>query len=86
MATRSGPDERRRSNAVTALRDRAGGRGRRSASRKDQDLMQASMKLGEAMYKAQQEETAHADAAKHAAKDDVVDADFKEVKDDKKGA
>ncbi|GGA37659.1 molecular chaperone DnaK [Pelagibacterium lentulum] len=46
-------------------------------------LAQASMKLGEAMYKAQQEEAASADAeADAAAEDDVVDADFEEVKDD----
>jgi molecular chaperone DnaK len=38
------------------------------------------MKLGEAMYK-QQAET---DASKAAAKDDVVDAEFTEVDDDKK--
>jgi molecular chaperone DnaK len=56
------------------------------------DLMQASMKIGEAMYKAQQDEAAKADAEKDMAKeaggkpakDDVIDADFKEVKDDKK--
>jgi molecular chaperone DnaK len=44
------------------------------------------MKLGEAMYKAQQSESAGADAAADGAtpKDDnVVDADFEEV-DDKK--
>ncbi len=45
-------------------------------------LAQASMKLGEAMYKQQ----AEADAAKDAAKDDVVDAEFTEVDDDKKSA
>ncbi|WP_127143789.1 molecular chaperone DnaK [Pelagibacterium montanilacus] len=46
-------------------------------------LAQASMKLGEAMYKASQDEAASADAASDAAKDeDVVDADFEEVKDD----
>lgn len=46
-------------------------------------LAQASMKLGEAMYKASQEDAAHADAAADAEKDDdVVDADFEEVKDD----
>jgi len=73
-------------NAVTALRDVLGKDDLEMVQARTQDLMQASMKLGEAMYKAQQEETAHADAAKHAAKDDVVDADFKEVKDDKKGA
>ena len=50
------------------------------------DLMQAQMKLGEAMYKAQQANAAQADAAAHGAapKDDVIDADFKEVDDEKK--
>jgi molecular chaperone DnaK len=58
------------------------------------DLMQASMKLGEAMYAEQQAAegdepedagtaAARKDAAKEAAKDDVVDADFKDVTDDK---
>ena len=45
-------------------------------------LAQASMKLGEAMYQASQAEAAEADAAADAAEDDVVDADFEEVKDD----
>jgi molecular chaperone DnaK len=45
-------------------------------------LAQASMKLGEAMYQASQDEAAEADAAADAAEDDVVDADFEEVKDD----
>ena len=50
------------------------------------DLMQASMKLGEAMYAASQAEgagegePAAADAKKE---DDVIDADFKDVSDDK---
>ena len=54
---------------------------------KTNDLTQASMKLGEAMYKAQQEAgpAAGADQAGHKDhKDDVIDADFKEVGDDKK--
>ena len=46
---------------------------------KTNTLAQASMKLGEAMYKQQ----AEADAKKDAAKDDVVDAEFTEVDDDK---
>ncbi len=49
--------------------------------------MPASMKLGEAMYKQQQEGQAAADAAADGAgnkKDDVVDAEFTEVDDDKK--
>ena len=48
-------------------------------------LAQASMKLGEAMYKAQQaqaEGDAQRDAGAAGGADDVVDADFEEVKDD----
>jgi len=58
-------------------------------------LAQAAMKLGEAMYKAQQAETettAGADAGTSgpaeepaAAEEDVVDAEFSEVEDEKKG-
>jgi molecular chaperone DnaK len=54
---------------------------------KTNTLAQSSMKLGEAMYKAQQAEGAAADAASDGAapKDDnVVDADFEEVDDQKK--
>ena len=57
---------------------------------KTNTLAQASMKLGEAMYKAQQTEGAAADAAADGAgnkpDDNVVDADFEEVDDNKKGA
>ena len=54
---------------------------------KSQALTTAAMKLGEAIYASQQEETAHADAAADAANAaaddaDVVDADFEEVSDD----
>ena len=53
-------------------------------------LAQASMKLGEAMYKAQQAagEAAGgaADGGQPKADDNVVDATFEEVDDDKKGA
>ena len=48
------------------------------------------MKLGEAMYKAQQSASAASDAAADGAgskpEDNVVDADFEEVDDNKKGA
>ncbi|NKD78071.1 molecular chaperone DnaK, partial [Haematospirillum sp. H1815] len=48
-------------------------------------LMQSSMKLGEAMYKAQQASSGSAEGAAAGQKDDgVVDADFEEV-DDSKG-
>ncbi len=51
---------------------------------KSQTLAEVSMKLGQAMYEAQQTEAAESDAAKDAAKDneDVVDADFEEIDDD----
>ncbi|MBN8999257.1 MAG: molecular chaperone DnaK, partial [Rhizobiales bacterium] len=45
-------------------------------------LAQVSMKLGEVMYAASQAEGEG--AAEAGAKDDVVDADFEEVDDDKK--
>jgi molecular chaperone DnaK len=48
-----------------------------------QALAEAAMKLGEAMYAASQ---AGADAQPGTQGDDVVDADFEEVKDDKKSA
>ena len=49
--------------------------------------MEASMKLGQAMYEASQNDTAAADAQADMAKDDVVDADFEEIdEDDKKSA
>ncbi|HRJ12954.1 MAG TPA: Hsp70 family protein, partial [Alphaproteobacteria bacterium] len=54
---------------------------------KTETLAQASMKLGELLYKAQQE-SADSDDAKpsHDGEAEVVDADFTEVKDDKKSA
>ncbi len=53
---------------------------------KTQTLAQASMKLGEAMYKAQQAEGSAPAGAEPAADDGVVDAEFEEVSDDKKSA
>jgi molecular chaperone DnaK len=56
-------------------------------SRTDQ-LAQASMKLGELLYKAQQDapEASAEGSAEHDPDAKVVDADFTEVKDDKKSA
>jgi len=57
---------------------------------KTEVLATASMKLGQAMYEASQDEAAEADAAADAAREDedVVDADFEEIddEDDKKSA
>ncbi|RVJ83948.1 molecular chaperone DnaK [Sinorhizobium medicae] len=51
---------------------------------KTNTLMEVSMKLGQAIYEAQQTESAHAGAAADAKRsgDDVVDADYEEVKDE----
>ena len=54
--------------------------------KKTQNLVQVSMKVGEAVYKSQQKPEAKADGKKEAKpedKDNVVDADFEDVKDDK---
>ena len=53
--------------------------------KKTQDLVQSSMKLGEAIYKTQQKESGGKDSKKpeNEKKDNVVDADFEEVKEDK---
>ncbi len=56
---------------------------------KTEALQQSAMKLGEAMYKSQQTEAAAGapeGATAQAAEDGVVDADFEEVKDDKRSA
>jgi len=73
-------DERRAiEDAVSDLKEALKGDDAEAIKAKTNTLAQASMKLGEAMYKQQ----AESDAAKDAAKDDVVDAEFTEVDDDK---
>jgi molecular chaperone DnaK len=49
-----------------------------------QDLTEAAMKLGEAIYKAQAEESAKADAGPSEPGDDIVDADFEDLGEDNK--
>ncbi|OWV96367.1 molecular chaperone DnaK [Rhizobium sp. R72] len=49
---------------------------------KTQTLMEVSMKLGQAIYEAQQAEAGSADASAEGGDDNVVDADYEEVKDD----
>jgi len=74
----------------TALADLKGvldGDDAEAIKEKTNALAEASMKLGEAMYKASQAEAeAKAAGGDKQADDDVVDADFEEVKDDKKSA
>jgi len=69
-------------DALAAVKEAVKAEDVEALKEKTNALAQASMKLGEAMYAAQQAEAgAEGDAPK---KDDVVDADFTEVKDDKK--
>ncbi|MBY0259693.1 molecular chaperone DnaK [Methylobacterium sp.] len=75
--------------AITALRTALDGDDVEVIKARTTDVMQASMKLGEAMYAANQAgETDAAAGAGEAKKDDVIDADFQEVddKDQKKRA
>jgi molecular chaperone DnaK len=76
--------------ALAALKEAVKGDDAEDIKAKTNTLAQTSMKLGEAMYKAQQSGDAAADAAAAGAgnktDDNVVDADFEEVEDDKKGA
>lgn len=77
-------------NAIADLKEALKGDDAEAIAQKTNTLAQASMKLGEAMYKQQSEAgAAEGDAAAgQAAKDDVVDAEFTEVddKNDKKSA
>jgi molecular chaperone DnaK len=75
-----GETERRAiEDAVSDLKEALKGDDAEAIKTKTNTLAQASMKLGEAMYTQQ----AEADAKRDAAKDDVVDAEFTEVDDDK---
>jgi len=71
--------------AVAALKTAIEGEDVEAINARSNELAQASMKLGEAMYKAEQAGAA-AGGAEASAQEDVIDADFKEVKDDKKDA
>jgi molecular chaperone DnaK len=73
------PERRAIEDAVSDLKEALKGDDAETIKTKTNTLALASMKLGEAMYKQQ----AESDAAKDGAKDDVVDAEFTEVDDDK---
>jgi molecular chaperone DnaK len=77
-------------NAMASLKETLKTDDVEAIQQKTQALAQASMKLGEAMYKASQAQAGAEGAPKpegEAPKDDnVVDAEFSEVDDNKKGA
>ena len=77
-------------NAISDLKTSLKGTDVEDIKKKTQNLIQTSMKLGEAVYKSQQAktETKKKDKEKNEdikkeAKDNVVDADFEDVKEDK---
>jgi len=80
-------DKKAIETASANLRNALKGTDVEEIKKKTQDLVQSSMKLGEAIYKSQQsakpaESTASKDKKEEGKKDDnVVDADFEEVKD-----
>jgi molecular chaperone DnaK len=75
-------------SAIDELKTATEGEDPEAISAKTQALIQASMKLGEAMYKAQQEQQGGAAGGEQPteaqASDDVVDAEFEEVDGDEK--
>jgi molecular chaperone DnaK len=82
--TKVGEEERRAiEDAVSDLKEALKGDDAEAIKAKTNTLAQASMKLGEAMYKAQQQaDSSGAAPGEGTAKDDVVDAEFTEVDDD----
>ena len=76
-----GPDKEAIETALADLKSALEGDDAEGIAAKTQTLIQASMKLGEAMYAAQQGGGA-ADDQPEASGDDVVDAEFEEVSDD----
>ncbi len=72
--------------AVEALKNALKDGSAEDVKAKTQALTQVAMKLGEAIYKAAQDESAHGDGGPSSgnADDDVVDADFEEVDENKR--
>ena len=84
----SDADKKEIETASSNLRNSLKGTDVEDIKKKTQELVQASMKMGEAIYKSQQNnkpDDATKDKKEEGKKDDnVVDADFEEVKDDNK--
>ena len=81
-------DKKSIETALSNLKNSLKGTDTEDIKKKTQELVQASMKLGEAIYKTQQSAKPN-DATKETKQegkkdDNVVDADFEEVKDDNK--
>ena len=73
-------------NGISDLRNALKGTDTEQVKKKTQDLIQVSMKLGEAVYKSQQKDQSGKSDGDNNKKDDkenVVDEDFEDVKEDK---
>ena len=84
-------DKKSIENGISDLRNSLKGTDTEEIKKKTQALVQSSMKLGEAIYKSQQKEAGgktsqqnQSSNNKNQEKENVVDADFEEVKEDKK--
>ncbi len=87
----SDADKKAIESAISDLRNALKGTDIEEVKKKTQALVQASMKLGEAVYKNQQKDAGKKGAQQNSGseskdknKDNVVDADFEEVKDENK--
>jgi len=87
----SDADKKSIETGISDLRNALKGTNTEEIKKKTQALVQTSMKLGEAVYKSQQKDAGKKGAQQNQSsenkdknKDNVVDADFEEVKEDKK--
>ena len=83
-------DKKAIETGISDLRNALKGTSIEEVKKKTQALVQSSMKLGEAVYKSQQKNTGKKDTKqnqdpknKDQKKENIVDADFEEVKEDK---
>jgi molecular chaperone DnaK len=80
------PEKEAVEKAIASLKEALGSEDAEVIQARTNDLMQAAMKIGETIYKAEQEAAAKADASKDGVKtEDVIDAEFKDVSGDDKG-
>jgi len=83
----SDADKKNIESGISDLRNSLKGTDTEDVKKKTQALIQSSMKLGEAVYKSQQKNTDKKNTKQNQSskeKENVVDADFEEVKDEKK--
>ena len=71
--------------AIAALKDDLEGEDAGKIKSGIQNVTEAAMKLGEAIYKSAQEEAGEVEPDAPAADEDIVDADFEDLDDDKRG-